>query len=264
MHLKEILSLASRTVMLAGLTTLGAASALGQSEKAADVKNVVLVHGAWANGSSWAKVIPRLEAKGYHVVAVQLPLTSLTDDVAAVNRALKLEDGPVVLVGHSYGGAVITEAGNDPKVKALVYVAAFAPDRGESAFGISKAAPQVPIGNEIRPDDAGFLKITPKGIFEDFGQDLSESEKQVLAATQGPTSVNALGGNISVPAWKSKPSSYIVASQDRAVSPELEKQTAAKINADVTVVSSSHLVMLSHPDEVTAVILQAAGGKTSH
>lgn len=262
MRLRNVFVGASHAVIFAGVTMLATLTAVAQSDKAPLVKNVILVHGAWTDGSSWSKVIPRLEAKGYHVVAVQLPLTSLTDDVAAVDRALKLEDGPVVLVGHSYGGVVITEAGNDPKVTVLVYVAAFAPDQGESALSLSKAAPPVPLGTEFRPDQSGFLKLTDKGISEDFGQDLSKEEKRVLAATQGPTSVNALGANITTPAWRSKPSSYIVASEDRAVSPELEKQTAAKINAEVTVVSSSHLVMLSHPEEVASVIIKTANGRS--
>lgn len=248
-------------VVLAGAATLGVTSSGAQTERTHEVKNVILVHGAWADGSSWSKVIPKLQAKGYKVVAVQLPLTSLKDDVATVERALKLEDGPVVLVGHSYGGVVITEAGNDPKVKSLVYVAAFAPDAGESAFGLTKAAPPVPLGNEIRPDETGFLKLTEKGVVEDFAQDLPERDRQVIAATQGPVSVNALGANVTNPAWKYKPSWYIIASQDRAVSLELEKSTADKIGATETTVPSSHLVMLSHPDQVTEVIENAAEGK---
>jgi pimeloyl-ACP methyl ester carboxylesterase len=139
------------------------------------VASVVLVHGAWADGSSWSKVIPLLQAKGLHVVAVQNPLTSLADDVAATKRAIALQDGPVVLVGHSYGGAVITEAGNDPKVVGLVYVAAFAPGDGESVASISKPYPAAPLGAELRPDSQGFLSITPKGIAEDFAQDLPTS-----------------------------------------------------------------------------------------
>src|SRR5271154_5586088 len=142
---------------------------------------IILVHGAWADGSSWSKVIPLLQAKGLHVVAVQNPLTSLADDVAATERAIALQDGPVILVGHSYGGAVITEAGNDPKVVGLVFVAAFAPGDGESVASISKPYPAAPLGGELRPDAQGFLSVTPKGIAEDFAQDLPEKEKQILA-----------------------------------------------------------------------------------
>src|SRR6202451_2172342 len=168
------------------------------------LKNIVFVHGAWADGSSWSKVIPLLEAKGLHVVAVQIPLTSFSDDVAATQRAIALEDGPILLVGHSYGGAVITEAGNDPKVAGLVYVSAVAPDKGESALALITSVP-TPIGTELRPDKSGFLKLTPKGIAEAFAQVLSSDEIAILTATQVPTSVTAMKGEITVPAWKSQP-----------------------------------------------------------
>jgi pimeloyl-ACP methyl ester carboxylesterase len=162
-----------------------AIKAIAQAQASSTVKTVLLVHGAWADGSSWSKVIPLLEAKGLHVVAVQIPLTSFADDVAATQRAIDLEDGPVLLVGHSYGGAVITEAGNDPKVAGLVYVSAVAPDRGESTLGLIMSVP-TPIGAELRPDKSGFLKLTPKGIAEDFAQDLSAKEIAILTATQVP------------------------------------------------------------------------------
>ena len=169
------------------------------------VRNVVLVHGAWADGSSWAKVIPLLEAAGLRVVAVQNPLTSLQDDVAAVQRAIALQDGPVLLVGHSYGGAVITEAGTDPKVAGLVYVAAFAPDAGQAVGELGKEFPPAPGGAEIRPDASGFLMMTPKGIEEDFAQDLPKTERKILAATQGPTNGAAFGARLANAAWKTKP-----------------------------------------------------------
>jgi len=222
------------------------------------VKNVVLVHGAWADGSSWSKVIPLLEAKGLHVVAVQNALTSLADDVAATKRAIALQDGPVILVGHSYGGAVITEAGNDPKVVGLVYVAAFAPGDGESVGSISKPYPPTPLGGELRPDAQGFLSVTPKGIAEDFAQDLSDDEKQILTATQGPTNAAAFGATIATAAWKTKPSWFLIASNDRAIPPELEKAEAARIKATAITVASSHVAMLSHPKEVAQLIEQAA------
>src|SRR5712672_2208718 len=171
----------------------------------------VLVHGAWANGSSWSKVIPRLEDARIRPVAVQLPLTSLEDDVAAVKRELAVQDGPVVLVGHSYGGVVVTEAGADPKVKALVYIAAFAPSAGESAGSLGATVAPAPMGAEIRPDAAGFLRLTREGVFNGFAQDLPEIEKRVLFAAQTPTAGKALGGNVSTPAWKEKRSWYLVA-----------------------------------------------------
>lgn len=234
-----------------------AARATGQIQPIAGVKNVLLIHGAWADGSSWSKLIPLLEAKGLHVVAVQIPLTSFADDVSATQRAIALEDGPVLLVGHSYGGAVITEAGNDPKVAGLVYVSAVAPDHGESTFGLISSIP-TPIGSELRPDKSGFLKLTPKGIAEDFAQDLPAKEIAVLVATQVPISVAAMKGEVTIPAWKSKPSWYIIAANDRAISPELEAAQAKKIGATTTTVPSSHVIMLARPSKVAGVIFDAA------
>ncbi len=234
-----------------------ATKASAQAQPAAGVKTVLLVHGAWADGSSWSKVIPLLEAKGLHVVAVQIPLTSLADDVAATQRAIDLEDGPVLLVGHSYGGAVITEAGNDPKVAGLVYISAVAPDKGESTFGLITSV-ATPIGAELRPDKSGFLKLTPKGISEDFAQDLSAKEIAILTATQVPINVAAMKGEITNPAWKSKPSWYIIGGNDRAISPVLEAAQAKKIGATATTVPSSHVIMLSKPAKVAGVILDAA------
>jgi pimeloyl-ACP methyl ester carboxylesterase len=228
-----------------------------QTEHVTGVQTVLLVHGAWADGSSWSKVIPLLEAKGLHAVAVQIPLTSFADDVAATQRAIALEDGPVLLVGHSYGGAVITEAGNDPKVAGLVYVSAVAPDRGESAIGLITSVP-TPIGSELRPDKSGFLKLTPKGIAEDFAQDLSAKEIAILTATQVPVSVAAMKGGVTTPAWKSKPSWYIIGANDRAISPTLEAAQAKRIGATTTIVPSSHVIMLAQPSIVADVIIDAA------
>jgi pimeloyl-ACP methyl ester carboxylesterase len=240
---------------------MNSSSVEANSAAASPVKNVILVHGAWADGSSWSKIIPLLNAKGMNVVAVQLPLTSLADDAATVKRAIALEDGPVLLVGHSYGGAVITEAGNDPKVKALVYVAAFAPDDGQSAGSLGATVAPPPLAAEVKPDSQGFLKLSKVGVYESFAQDLSTPEKAVLYAAQAPTNAKSLGGTISSAAWHSKPSWYIVASKDRAIPPELEASMANKIHATTTTVSSSHVPMLSHPDAVVAVIEQAAGQK---
>lgn len=239
------------------LASLISANATAQTTSQGGVKTVLLVHGAWADGSSWSKVIPLLEAKGLRVVAVQIPLTSFADDVAATQRAIALESGPVLLVGHSYGGAVITEAGNDPKVAGLVYISAVAPDKGESAFGLITSAP-TPIGTELRPDKSGFIKLTSKGVAEDFAQDLSPAEISVLDAAQVPTSVAAMKGEITTPAWKSKPSWYIVAANDRAISPNLEAAQAKRIGATTTTVSSSHVIMLAQPSKVADVIEDAA------
>jgi pimeloyl-ACP methyl ester carboxylesterase len=225
---------------------------------AASAKNVILVHGAWADGSSWSKVIPLLNAKNLHVTAVELPLTSLADDAATVKRAIALEDGPVVLVGHSYGGAVITEAGNDPKVSALVYVAAFAPDAGQSAGALNASGTPAPMATEAKPDAEGFLKLTKIGVYDDFAQDLTATEKAVLYATNAPTNVKALGGTITKAAWHDKPSWYVVAANDRAIQPSLEAAMAKTIHATTTTVKSSHVAMLAKPAEVARVIERAA------
>src|SRR5271168_1254284 len=251
-----------RTTLVA-IATLFTASALAprasaQTNTSAGVRNIVFVHGAWADGSSWSKVIPLLQAKGLHVVAVQNPLTSLADDVAATKRAIALQDGPVILVGHSYGGAIITEAGNDPKVVGLVFVAVFAPGDGESVTSISKPYPAAPLGGELRPDAQGFLSITPKGFAEDFAQDLPEKEERVLLATQGPANARAFDATITTAAWNSKPSWFAIAGNDRAIPPELEKAEAARMKATSITLPSSHLAMLSHPKEVAELIEQAA------
>lgn len=228
------------------------------------VHNIVLVHGAWADGSSWREVIPLLEKQGFHVTAVHLPFTTLADDVAAVKRTLALQDGPVLLVGHSYGGAVITEAGNDPKVVGLVYVAAFAPDSGQSAGDLNNQYPPTPGAKEFRPDANGYLRLTDEGIAQDFAQDLPTAEKQVLAATQGQTSgPNELGAKVTTAAWRQKPSFYIVADQDRMIPPELERKLAEQMHATTIHISSSHVVMLSHPSEVAKFISEAAAGGQS-
>src|SRR6266851_9717796 len=170
---KPFKSLSTAVVAVALLVAATATGATAQQKPNRGVTNIVLVHGAWADGSSWSRVIPLLEGKGLHVDAVQLPLTSQADDVATVQRAIARVDGRLVLVAHSYGGAVITQAGNDPKVAGLVYVAAFAPDKGESPLQLLTAYP-TPIANELRVDQFGFITLTPNGIREDFAQDLSE------------------------------------------------------------------------------------------
>ena len=223
----------------------------------ARASNVILVHGAWADGSSWSKVIPLLLARGLSVTAVQLPLTSLKDDAATVRRALALQDGSTVLVGHSYGGVVITEAGNDPKVSALVYVAAFAPDAGQSVGSLGAGIDPAPMAAEVRPDAQGFLKLTEAGVKNDFAQDLSSTEKDVLFAAQAPTAGVAFGDNVSTAAWKTKPSWYLVAKQDRAIPPVLERAMAKTIKATTIEVDASHVAMLARPQETANLILEA-------
>jgi len=220
---------------------------------------IVLVHGAWADGSSWAKVIPLLEKAGLNAVAVQNPLTSLADDVAATKRAIaRLDGGQVILVGHSYGGAVISEGGNDPKVVGLVYVAAFAPDAGEAVGDLGKEFPPAPGGAELRPDAGGFLTMTTKGVLENFAQDLPLTERMLLAATQGPTNGAALGAKLTNAAWKTKRTWYVVAANDRMIPPDLERKFAKAMNANTITLPSSHVAMLSHPAEVAKLIIEAA------
>jgi pimeloyl-ACP methyl ester carboxylesterase len=223
------------------------------------VKNIVLVHGAFADGSSWARVIPLLQAKGYHVTAVQNPLTSLADDVAATKRAIALQNGPVLLVGHSWGGSVITEAGNDPKVAGLVYVAAAAPEAGQTFVDMAQAAAP-PLGaKSFTPDAAGFLSLTHGGALNDFAQDLPLAERELIYATQGPwASAAPTKDKISTPAWKVKPSWYIVASEDHMINPDLERTLAKRIHATTLVLQSSHVPMLSQPTKVAAFISEAA------
>jgi pimeloyl-ACP methyl ester carboxylesterase len=232
--------------------------AFAQTDSPQATKNIVLVHGAWADGSCWSRVIALLQAKGFHVVAVQNPLTSLADDVAATKRIIALQDGPVILVGHSYAGVVITEAGNDPKVVGLVYVAAFAPGEGESINSVSKPYPPAALGSELRTDAQGFLTATRKGIAADMAQDLPDGEQQILVATQGQTAAAVFGATVTTAAWKSKPSWAVIAANDRAIPPELEKDEAASIKATSIIIPANHLAMLSHPREVAELIEQAA------
>jgi len=222
------------------------------------VKNVVLVHGAWADGSSWSKVIPILKQNGLHAVAVQNPLSSIADDVASTNRLVNSQDGPVLLVGHSYGGAVITEAGNNPKVAGMVYVAAFAPEVGETLGGMAQQFPPTPIYPEFRQIEDGYLMISEKGINESFAQDLTQPEKDLVFAVQKATQAAILGTPIKSAAWHSKPSWFVVASNDRTISPDQESSTAKRMGAKILTVESSHVAMLAQPEKVAAFVIEAA------
>ncbi len=230
------------------------------------VRNIVLVHGAWADGSSWSRVIPLLETEGFHVVAVQLPLTSLADDDAVTERAIvritTAYPGPVLLVGHSYGGVVIGDTpGNDPNVVGLVYVAAFAPDTGESALSLlGTLSTPSPISQYLVFDASReFVTISPQGVAQAFAQDLPKLEQIKLTATQGPASFAVLAATPTVtPAWHSKPSWFIVASHDMAITAGLESQMAQKINATSITLPTCHLAMLQEPQRVAEFIEQAA------
>jgi len=234
--------------------------------KDAEKPTIILVHGAFADGSSWNKVIPILQKKGYQAIAVQNPLTSLSDDVAAVERAISEVKGKVVLVGHSWGGAVITQAGNNDKVKSLVYVAAYAPSEGQSIDSISREAygerkvPNVPGFNDPVITD-GYIRLKEEAIIKYFAQDLPLQEAKNIAAGQGRFHVSTLTAKITVPAWKNKPSFFVVADHDQIISPQVESEMAKKIHATTYHIPASHVVMLSKPAEVAEVIVNAAGVK---
>ncbi|HXY54711.1 MAG TPA: alpha/beta hydrolase [Nitrospirota bacterium] len=233
------------------------AAAVGAAP-AQPIKNIVLVHGAFADGSSWAKVIRILQDKGYNVTAVQNPLTSLADDVAATQRALAQQDGSVILVGHSWAGVVITEAGMDPKVVGLVYVAAFGPDQGEVVGELGKAYPPPPALAAPIVDKDGFMHLTMDAMVKHFASDLPAKEARVVAATQGPIAVSAFGAQVSGVAWKTKPSWYIVSTLDGAIAPDEERFFAKRMKATTTELKASHVSMLSQPKAVAAVIMDAA------
>jgi len=218
----------------------------------------VLVHGAWADGSSWLRVTPLLQARGVKVVSVQLHLTSLTEDADIVRRALAAQSGKVVLVGHSYGGAVISEAGTDPKVNALVYVAAFAPGDNESINDLVSPYPAGAWQAGLVADSAGYLTMSTDVYQNDFASDLSKDESVVLATSQGPTNQQVLGNKVSNAAWKNKPSFWALSANDQIIPPAFQQGEAARIKAKVTSIAGGHTEMLSHPTEVANVILDAA------
>ncbi|HRP54542.1 alpha/beta hydrolase [Agriterribacter sp.] len=224
-----------------------------------EIKNIVLVHGAFADGSSYAKVIPLLQAKGLNVIAVQNPLTSFADDVAATKRAIAEMDGPVLLVGHSYGGMVISEAGKDPKVAGLLYVAALVPEEGQNVNDVNAAMPPTAVEPEFKLSADGFLSLSPKGINEFFAQDVSPRERKVIFATQVAWAASATQEKVYSPAWKTKPSWYIVAAKDGMINPDLERFKAKLIKATTLELASSHVPMVSQPDKVAAFIIRAAG-----
>lgn len=221
--------------------------------------NVVLVHGAWADGSSWSRVIQLLEDAGYGVTAAQIPLTALADDVAVTRRVLAMQNGPTVLVGHSVGGAVISAAGTDaPNVVSLVYVAAFAPDEGETLEGLTKRFPPVPGLAQLRPDKGGFLWLDRAGFGEAFAQDVDPRQARIMAAVQKPIAAAYLGARAPRPAWHALPSWFLVSANDRMIPPEAERWMARRMGAAVRVVPSSHAAPVSHPVDVVALIKQAA------
>jgi pimeloyl-ACP methyl ester carboxylesterase len=247
----------ARRLQLAAAAALALGLSFSAGAATADKPSVVLVHGAFADGSDWAKVIPLLQAKGVHVVSVQNPLTSLEDDVAAAKRAIDAQPGKVVLVGHSWGGTVITEAGANDKVSSLVYVAAFAPDAGQSAGELGKDYPTAPGFAHVKADASGFLSLTLEGMSKHFAQDLPAATTAVMTVTQGPIQSKAFEQKVSVAAWKTKPSRYIVTSADHMIQPTQQRDMARKIGAIVTTVNTSHVPQQSQPAKVAQVILDA-------
>ena len=225
-----------------------------------DVPAVVIVHGAWADATSWREVIALLQANGLTVVAVQNPLTALADDVDAVTRALNRQPDLVVLVGHDYGGTVITQAGHHGKVAALVYIAACAPDVGESTADMQKDHASLLFIGRVTVDAGGFLYLAPDAVLEFLAHDVPAAEGAVLAAAQQPIRARALVDQVTQAAWPTKPSWYGVADEDRIIAPAVQRETARRINASVVSLRAGHLPFLSKPNETTAVILAAVEG----
>ena len=239
-------------------TTLGGVAAHAQPAAPIEARNVLLIHGAWADGSSWAKVIPLLQAAGLNVTAVQNPLTSLADSVAATRRALALQDGPTVLVAHSWGGTVLSETGIDPKVTALVYVAARAPDAGEDFVALSAKFPAGAVRAGVREHD-GFTTLSEDSFLKYFANGVEPKEAKVLYAVQEPTAASLFGGRTTAAAWHAKPSWYAVSKLDQTINPDLERFLAKRMNATTVELEAGHLSLVSHPKEVADLILAAAG-----
>jgi pimeloyl-ACP methyl ester carboxylesterase len=266
MTISKILRGASAAIAGFSFATALAIGAAAQPSATQAVKNVVLVHGAWANGSSWSKVIPLLEARGFHVVAAQMPLTSLQEDDAAVERTIEritqANPGPVLLVGHSYGGVVIGDVpGNDPRVVGLVYVAAFAPDTGQSAFSLlGTLTSPPPITNYVVSDPTMTSTwISDEGVARAFAQDLSPFEQRELAAVQGITAFGDLQATPTVtPAWKLKPSWFVIAGHDDVITAGLEQQEAQAIGAKTIELPTCHVAMLQEPRRIADFISSAA------
>lgn len=257
----------ARGVLIAAALTGLAGAAHAQTDashgqRAPSVRNVVLVHGAFADGSGWRGVYDRLTAKGYRVSIVQNPLTSLADDVAATRRVLARQDGPTILVGHSYGGTVITEAGNDPKVAGLVYVAALAPDAGEST-GDQFAEIPAPPGFVIEPQSDGFGFVNLAKFKSGFAADINDADAAFMRDSQVPIAMSAFGDKVAKAAWRVKPSWFVVATEDGAIDPKLLRKTAARIGAQSVEIKASHVVFLSRPQAVADLIDTAAQTATT-
>ena len=249
----------SAALVAGAAASLTSTRGLGATATPIKARNVVFVHGLFADGSSWSEVIARLQAAGLNATSVQNPLTTLPDAVASAERVLARQDGPTVLVGHSFSGMIVTEAGMHPNVSALVYVAARAPDAGEDYTGLAKTFPTPPASAGIIFDgDEG--RLSEEAFLRDFAGDLPEARAKVLYAVQEPFQKALLSGRTSQAAWRSKPSFYAVSTEDRTIDPNLERFMATRMGAKTVEVKASHLSLISHPNEIAALILEAARG----
>lgn len=254
-----------KTILKKIYVTLIAAAAItliaiipATSQSLTGTKNIVIVHGAFADGSGWENVYKILKSRGYHVTIVQNPLTSLEDDVAATARALDKQDGPVVLVGHSWGGTVITQAGTSSKVASLVYVAAFVPDLGESTLDLAKRVAPAPENGILPPDDKGFIYYDKTKFHAGFAADVTSDKADFMYASHAPIAVKAFLTPVSNAAWKSKPSYAIVATEDKSISPQLERDMYKRAGSMVTEIKGSHALFMSKAKAVADVIEAAA------
>ena len=226
--------------------------------------NIVLVHGAWADGSCWSDVIRRLQADGYHVTAPQFPMTALADDVARLRQVLNLQDGPAIVAGHSYGGQIMTALGADaPNAAGLVYVAAFGLDQGESIGGLLSAGPVTPALEHMITDKQGFGWLSEDDFVHHFAGDTETATAKAMYAVQQPLALSAFGDVMGVPAWKSLPSWYLVAQNDEAIPPDAERQFASRMGATTVEIASGHVAMVSHPDAAADLIRQAAAASVT-
>jgi pimeloyl-ACP methyl ester carboxylesterase len=239
-------------------TVFFAGEAPAQSTEPVRAQNIVLVHGAWADGSSWSGVVARLQAAGLHVTAVQNPLTSLADSVAETRRILAQQDGPTVLVAHSWGGTVISEVGTDPRVSALVYVAARAPDAAEDFVALSGKFPTMPVRAGVQNHD-GFTTVSEEAFLKYFANGVPQDQAKVLYAVQQPTAASLFNDRTTAAAWHTKPSWYAVSKRDETISPDLERFLAKRMKATTVEVDAGHLSLVSHPKEIADLILAAAG-----
>jgi pimeloyl-ACP methyl ester carboxylesterase len=236
----------------------GAAQVVAQTVPPVEARNVVLVHGAWADGSSWSEVIPLLQAAGLRVTSVQNPLTSLADAATEARRALALQDGPTVLAGHSWSGTIVSEVGVDPKVTALVYIAARAPDAGEDFVALSAKFPSAPARAGIE-DHGGFTQLSEDAFLNYFANGVAREKAQVLYAVQQPTAASLFGDRTTVAAWRSKPTFYAVSKNDGTITPDFERFLAERMKATTIELDAGHLSLVSHPREIADLILAAAG-----